>query len=287
MLLLGKFLQVSDSLWLSPNHKIKTTQCRPNYAKMSKLSLEKGLDLALARSWSRTWKWTSRPRDNERRSRSRFGLKKERLGLVLVLLHKVSFTSLIICDTLSYVSLLSPVHHSNVMTGKLLPLNPLSVTNDCNLLNKREKEIVHNRENGTKLCFWYYRPVLVCKWPYDKPVAHWKIFIANKIARQLQNTCQPIFFQLTRKLANFWWHWPIFIGPQTDFCRPIISTKRSTNPSAALPISADNQLRRIEHVLFGREKSADIKVRMRYSFYFDIRIVGAYFRILFAIRFLR
>jgi len=89
-LLLVKFLQVSDSLWLSQNHKIRATQaqCRPNYAKMSKLSdsLEKGLDLALARSRSRTWKWTSRSRENMARSRSR-------LGLVSVSHHKVSFTS--------------------------------------------------------------------------------------------------------------------------------------------------------------------------------------------------
>jgi len=50
VLLLVKLLQVSDLLWLSQNHKIRTTLCRPNYEKLSMLSLEKGLDLALARS---------------------------------------------------------------------------------------------------------------------------------------------------------------------------------------------------------------------------------------------
>jgi len=40
----------------------------------------------------------------------------------------------------------------------------------------------------------------------------------------------------------------------------IISIKHWTNNSAALPISADNQPRKIEHALFDPEKSADRKV---------------------------
>jgi len=95
VLLLVKFLQVSDSLWLSQNHKIRTTQCRLNYAKMSKPSLEKvsisllqGLDLVSVSdvkiNVSVSWKC------GKVSASAHLGMKNKRLGLT----PQGSFTSL-------------------------------------------------------------------------------------------------------------------------------------------------------------------------------------------------
>jgi len=51
--------------------------------------------------------------------------------------------------------------------------------------------------------------------------------------------------------------WAIFDDKLTNFSPLILSTKRSTYQSAALPISAQSAEKKIEHVLLAREKSPD------------------------------
>ena len=80
----NEYASVQWQLWKkthSPNTERQIPECHHswNEYKMSKLSLEKGLDLAFAGSRSPTWKRMSRSREIV--GRSRLGLKNKRLGL--------------------------------------------------------------------------------------------------------------------------------------------------------------------------------------------------------------
>jgi len=70
-------------------------------------------------------------------------------------------------------------------------------------------------------------------WTADERTAMFSIYInssANEVARQLQITRRPILCWLTRK-------WPFFDDALANLYWPMISTKRSTNQSAAFPMS--------------------------------------------------